>query len=109
MHCTSPPNICFFTRLYLLQSLKVFKRYLSKFKFRAKFYPEDVEQELFEDITIRYFYLQVRALILQDTVYCPPDTCVLLASYALQERYGNYSAEKVESEGISKRNLLPER
>lgn len=32
-----------------------------QFKFRAKFYPEDVAEELIQDITLRLFYLQVRA------------------------------------------------
>lgn len=31
-----------------------------QFKFRAKFYPEDVADELIQDITVRLFYLQVR-------------------------------------------------
>ena len=30
-----------------------------QFKFRAKFYPEDVADELIQDITLRLFYLQV--------------------------------------------------
>ena len=33
-----------------------------QFKFRAKFYPEDVAEELIQDITLRLFYLQVRVV-----------------------------------------------
>lgn len=33
-----------------------------QFKFRAKFYPEDVAEELIQDITLRLFYLQVSFL-----------------------------------------------
>lgn len=33
-----------------------------QFKFRAKFYPEDVAEELIQDITLRLFYLQVNIL-----------------------------------------------
>ena len=33
-----------------------------QFKFRAKFYPEDVADELIQDITLRLFYLQVRII-----------------------------------------------
>lgn len=33
-----------------------------QFKFRAKFYPEDVAEELIQDITLRLFYLQVMCL-----------------------------------------------
>lgn len=32
-----------------------------QFKFRAKFYPEDVAEELIQDITLRLFYLQVKS------------------------------------------------
>lgn len=32
----------------------------------------------------RLFYLQVKDAILSDEVYCPPETSVLLASYAMQ-------------------------
>lgn len=34
-----------------------------QFKFRAKFYPEDVADELIQDITLRLFYLQVRSYV----------------------------------------------
>lgn len=30
-----------------------------QFKFRAKFYPEDVADELIQEITLKLFYLQV--------------------------------------------------
>lgn len=33
-----------------------------QFKFRAKFYPEDVAEEIIQDITLRLFYLQVRTV-----------------------------------------------
>lgn len=35
-----------------------------QFKFRAKFYPEDVAEELIQDITLRLFYLQVMLLLI---------------------------------------------
>lgn len=35
-----------------------------QFKFRAKFYPEDVAEELIQDITLRLFYLQVSFVFL---------------------------------------------
>ena len=38
-----------------------------QFKFRAKFYPEDVAEELIQDITLRLFYLQVRVMIMSPT------------------------------------------
>ena len=36
-----------------------------QFKFRAKFYPEDVAEELIQDITVRLFYLQVGTGIIE--------------------------------------------
>ena len=43
-----------------------------QFKFRAKFYPEDVAEELIQDITQKLF-LQVKEGILSDKIYCPPE------------------------------------
>lgn len=54
-----------------------------KFKFRVKFYPEDVSEELIQEVTQRLFYLQIREAILSEQVYCPPETAVLLSSYAV--------------------------
>lgn len=34
-----------------------------QFKFRAKFYPEDVAEEIIQDITLRLFYLQVNDFV----------------------------------------------
>merc|ERR1712066_297501 len=64
-----------------------------QFKFRAKFYPEDVADELIQDITLRLFYLQVKNAILTDEIYCPPETAVLLASYACQAKYGDLGTD----------------
>jgi radixin len=80
-----------------------------QFKFRAKFYPEDVADELIQDITLRLFYLQVKNAILTDEIYCPPETSVLLASYAVQAKYGDYQKD-VHTQGfLSNDRLLPER
>lgn len=80
-----------------------------QFKFRAKFYPEDVAEELIQDITLRLFYLQVKNSILSDEIYCPPETSVLLASYAVQVRHGDYN-KALHSEGfLSNDRLLPQR
>jgi len=80
-----------------------------QFKFRAKFYPEDVADELIQDITLRLFYLQVKNAILTDDIYCPPETSVLLASYAVQAKYGDYQKD-VHSPGfLANDRLLPER
>uniref|UniRef100_A0A915D7V4 Moesin/ezrin/radixin homolog 1 n=1 Tax=Ditylenchus dipsaci TaxID=166011 RepID=A0A915D7V4_9BILA len=80
-----------------------------QFKFRAKFYPEDVAEEIIQDITLRLFYLQVKELILSDEVYCPAETSVLLASYAMQSKYGDHSPEVHTTGFLASDRLLPPR
>lgn len=80
-----------------------------QFKFRAKFYPEDVAEEIIQDITLRLFYLQVKDQILSDEVYCPPETSVLLASYAMQAKYGDYSKDTHKPGCLASDRLLPPR
>lgn len=77
-------------------------------KFRAKFFPEDVSGEIIQDVTLRLFYLQIRESILHDEVYCPPETCVLLASYAMQAKYGDYQAA-LGSDAYSRNCLVSDR
>lgn len=54
--------------------------------------------------------MQVKNAILSDEIYCPPETSVLLASYAVQAKYGDYSPESHKS-GVTLANdrLLPQR
>jgi len=80
-----------------------------QFKFRAKFYPEDVADEIIQDITLRLFYLQVKNAILSDDIYCPPETSVLLASYAVQAKYGDYQKDVHTPGFLSSDRLLPDR
>merc|ERR1712241_1218773 len=80
-----------------------------QFKFRAKFYPEDVADELIQDITLRLFYLQVKNAILTDEIYCPPETSVPLASYAVQAKYGDYQKDVHTPGFLANDRLLPER
>ncbi|KAL5277901.1 RDX family protein [Megaselia abdita] len=80
-----------------------------QFRFRAKFYPEDVAEELIQDITLRLFYLQVKNAILSDEIYCPPETSVLLASYAVQARHGDYNKSTHNAGFLANDRLLPQR
>ncbi|XP_056016184.1 radixin-like isoform X3 [Ostrea edulis] len=80
-----------------------------QFKFRAKFFPEDVSEELIQEITQRMFFLQVKEAILNDEIYCPPETSVLLASYACQAKYGDHDTEKHKAGFLSNDRLLPQR
>ncbi|XP_078268648.1 moesin a [Rhinoraja longicauda] len=79
------------------------------FKFRAKFFPEDVSEELIQEITQRLFFLQVKEGILNDDIYCPPETAVLLASYAVQVKYGDFNKESHKTGYLSNDHLLPQR
>ncbi|XP_058790179.1 moesin/ezrin/radixin homolog 1 [Phymastichus coffea] len=98
--------------------IKLYKKVMSQevkkenplqFKFRAKFYPEDVAEELIQDITLRLFYLQVKSAILTDDIYCPPETSVLLASYAVQARHGDYQKSTHNPGFLANDRLLPQR
>jgi len=80
-----------------------------QFKFRAKFYPEDVSEELIQEVTQRMFFLQVKEGILNDEIYCPPETSVLLASYAVQAKYGDYNPDVHQSGVLHNDKLLPQR
>ncbi|XP_056332652.1 ezrin a [Danio aesculapii] len=80
-----------------------------QFKFRAKHYPEDVSEELIQDITKKLFFLQVKESILSDEIYCPPETAVLLASYAVQSKFGDFTPETHKTGYLSSERLLPQR
>lgn len=60
------------------------------FNFIVKYFPEDVAEELIQEVTQRMFYLQVKQAILSMDIFCPPEASVLLASYAVQAKYGDY-------------------
>ncbi|KAJ3588832.1 hypothetical protein NHX12_009686 [Muraenolepis orangiensis] len=79
------------------------------FKFRAKFFPEDVSEELIQEATQRLFFLQVKEGILNDDIYCPPETAVLLASYAVQAKYADYNKDVHTTGYLSGDKLLPQR
>ncbi|NP_001298197.1 radixin-like [Biomphalaria glabrata] len=80
-----------------------------QFKFRAKFFPEDVSEELIQEITQKMFFLQVKEAILTDDIYCPPETAVLLASYACQAKYGDLSDDNPKPGALANDRLLPQR
>uniref|UniRef100_A0A7N5ZRC7 FERM domain-containing protein n=1 Tax=Anabas testudineus TaxID=64144 RepID=A0A7N5ZRC7_ANATE len=80
-----------------------------QFKFRAKFFPEDVSEELIQEITQKLFFLQVKEAILNDENYCPPETAVLLASYAVQAKYGDYNKDLHKPGYLASDRLLPQR
>lgn len=80
-----------------------------QFKFRAKFFPEDVGGELIQEVTQRLFFLQVKDAILTEDAYCPPETSVLLGSYAVQVKYGDFKQDLHKKGFLANDRLLPER
>jgi len=80
-----------------------------QFKFRVKFFPEDVSEELIQEVTQKLFYLQVKECILKEEIYCPPETAVLLASYAVQAKYGDFNKDTHKPSFLAKDRLLPQR
>ncbi|KAK6476394.1 merlin isoform X1 [Huso huso] len=79
------------------------------FNFLAKFYPENAEEELVQDITQHLFFLQVKKEILDEEIYCPPEASVLLASYAVQAKYGDYDPGAHKPGFLAQEELLPKR
>ncbi|XP_076345628.1 LOW QUALITY PROTEIN: merlin-like [Tachypleus tridentatus] len=79
------------------------------FTFFAKFFPEDVVDELVQEITQHLFFLQVKQAILKGDIYCPPEASVLLASYAVQAKYGDYEESMYKPGSTINEDLLPQR
>lgn len=52
---------------------------------------------------------QVKEAILNDENYCPPETAVLLASYAVQAKYGDYNKDVHKAGYLASDRLLPQR
>ncbi|XP_068680990.1 merlin-like isoform X1 [Montipora capricornis] len=77
--------------------------------FRVKFYPEDAAEELMQEITQHLFFLQVKEAILNMDIFCPPEASVLLASYAVQAKYGDYDKEFHTPGFLANDLLLPQR
>ena len=79
------------------------------FLFLAKFFPEEVSEELVQEITQHLFFLQVKQSILNMDIYCQPEASVLLASYAVQAKYGDYDENTYEPGMLANEKLLPQR
>ncbi|XP_029651103.1 merlin isoform X2 [Octopus sinensis] len=79
------------------------------FLFLAKLFPEDVSEELIQEITQHLFFLQVKQSILNMDIYCPPEASVLLASYAVQAKLGDYDEGNYKPGMLSSEDLLPQR
>uniref|UniRef100_A0A4W3HNB9 NF2, moesin-ezrin-radixin like (MERLIN) tumor suppressor n=1 Tax=Callorhinchus milii TaxID=7868 RepID=A0A4W3HNB9_CALMI len=79
------------------------------FYFLAKFYPENAEEEMVQEITQHLLFLQVKKSILEEEIYCPPEASVLMASYAVQAKYGDYDPKIHKPGFLAQEELLPKR
>lgn len=80
-----------------------------QFKLSVKFYPEDVGEDLIQEVTVRMFYLHIKECVINGTIFCPPETAVLLASYSCQAKYGDYNPEVHHPGAIGADRMLPQR
>lgn len=81
-----------------------------QFKFRVKFFPEEVTEELIQDITQRLFYLQVKDAILSGELYCPPKVAVQLAGLVMHIKRGDCPNDKAKQPArgfLAHERLLP--
>nr|XP_027204033.1 merlin-like [Dermatophagoides pteronyssinus] len=74
------------------------------FLFLAKFFPEDVAEELIQEVTQHLFFLQVKQSILNMDIHCPAEVSVLLASYSVQSKYGDYIDNQNQFSSASSNN-----
>lgn len=79
------------------------------FMLLCKLYPEDVAEELIQEVTQHLLFLQVKQAILCMDIYCPPEASVLLASYAVQAKYGDYDESAYKPGMLASEDLLPQR
>lgn len=98
-----------FNKKVLDQDIPVVKDEPVSLNFHIKFFPEDVAEELMQEITQHLFFLQVKDAILNMDIFCPPEASVLLASYAVQAKYGDYDKEFHTPGFLAKDLLLPQR
>lgn len=56
-----------------------------------------------------FLFLQVKQSILNMDIYCPPEMSVLLASYAVQAKFGDYDHATYRAGSLSMEELLPQR
>ena len=64
---------------------------LRRLRLLVQFFPEDVEEDLIQEVTQHMFFLQVKDAILSEDIFCPAEASVLLASFALQAQVSIHS------------------
>jgi len=79
---------------------------VQKFSFKFKYFPENVADEVIQDITLKLLYLQVKDDILNEVIYCPAEKAVLLASYQVQSKFIDYDPEAHPTGYLANEKLL---
>lgn len=78
-------------------------------EFKAKFFPESVNDELTDAVAQRIFWKQIKTGIVNDDIYCPPELCVLFAAQSMQGEHGDHDPAKHGPGTIIVANQLPQR
>lgn len=65
-----------------------------KFVFKFKYFPENVVDDVIQNITLRLLFKQVKNNILAESVYCPAEKAILLAAFAVQAKFDDFDEEK---------------
>ncbi|CAH8601255.1 unnamed protein product [Dicrocoelium dendriticum] len=78
------------------------------YTFKVKFYPEEVSEELIQEVTQRLFYFEVKSHIISGEIYTSADCALLLASFQALIRHGKYDP-KVHTRGyLNIPNYIPD-
>uniref|UniRef100_A0A915PU39 Moesin/ezrin/radixin homolog 1 n=1 Tax=Setaria digitata TaxID=48799 RepID=A0A915PU39_9BILA len=75
--------------------------------FRLKFYVSD-PSKLMEEYTRYHVFLQLRKDLLEGRLVCPEGTAAMLASYAAQSEFGDYSEEEHGITYLNEFRIIPE-
>lgn len=76
-------------------------------KLKFKFFPENVTEDVIQDVTVRLLYLQIKDEILTENLHCPADKAVILASYAVQAKFNDFDKEVHGGRYLMNEQLLP--
>ncbi|KAK2714704.1 hypothetical protein QYM36_009060 [Artemia franciscana] len=85
------------------------KMFPCHFSFFVKYFPEDIAEEVVQEATQHLFFLQAKQMILNRNIYCPPEAAVLLASYAVQAKYGDFDPNIYKPGTLILEEFLPAR
>ncbi|VDK88554.1 unnamed protein product [Onchocerca ochengi] len=75
--------------------------------FRLKFYVSD-PSKLTEEYTRYHVFLQLKKDLLDGRLICPENTVAMLASYAVQSEFGDYSEEEHGTSYLDEFHFVPE-